>query len=420
MTDALASHAGAGSIHPLTTAEMDAFRMARLAAVETMPYFGHALFALTPLAAPGLGTFAVDARWRLYMDPALLAGPDAWPAITAGAVALHETMHTVRDHAGRAAGLPQPHHHLAWNLATDAEINDDLVAAGAALPDGIVTPGALDLPERGIAEDYYTALARRKAAALAACDDGSAGCGSGAGGSPVPGELPGDEDADVPGLGTADADLVRRRVAADIKAAASQGRGTLPAGLERWASAVLAPPTIPWTRVLRAAVRRAVAGQAGRTDYTYSRPARRRIPRIIRPAKRGPALVIGIVVDTSGSMQQADLDAALAEIDGVLRSSGIARDQVRVLACDAAASTPQRVRSARDIRLTGGGGTDMPAGIAAAGRLRPAPHVIIVLTDGDTPWPERPGRARLVCAVISPDAPAGTPPWAVTVHVPAS
>jgi predicted metal-dependent peptidase len=135
---------------------------------------------------------------------------------------------------------------------------------------------------------------------------------------------------------------------------------------------------------------------------------------------RGPALVIAIVVDTSGSMGQADLAAALAEIDGVLRSSGIARDQVRVLACDAAASTPQRVRSARDIRLTGGGGTDMPAGIAAAGRLRPAPHVTIVLTDGDTPWPERPSRARLVCAVISPDAPDGTPPWAVTVHIPAS
>ena len=71
------------------------------------------------------------------------------------------------------------------------------------------------------------------------------------------------------------------------------------------------------------------------------------------------------------------------------------------------------------IRLTGGGGTDMRVGIDAAAGLRPEPNVIIVLTDGDTPWPERPPpRSRLVCAVISPDPPRGTPEWAVTVHVP--
>ena len=420
MTADAPGRAVTGPVRPLDQAEQRAFRLARLAAGEAMPYLMHALFALTPLAAPGLGTFGVDARWRLYMDPALLTGPGAWPPRTAGAVLLHEALHAVRDHAGRADGLPAPRSDLAWNLATDAEINDDLLAAGAGLPDGAVTPGGLDLDDNGIAEEYYDALTRRTAAALAAFDDGSAGCGSGAGGPALPGELPGDADGDAAGLGNADADLVRRRVAADIKDSAGKARGTVPAGMERWASDVLAPPVIPWTRVLRAAVRRAVAAQAGRTDYTYSRPARRRVPRIIRPAMRGPAVIVAIVADTSGSMSQSDLDAALAEINGVLRSSGIARDQVRVLACDAAAAAPQRVRSVRDIRLTGGGGTDMPAGIAAAARLRPHPHVIVVLTDGETPWPERPGPARLVCAVISAEPPHGTPPWAITVHIPAS
>ena len=135
---------------------------------------------------------------------------------------------------------------------------------------------------------------------------------------------------------------------------------------------------------------------------------------------RGPSLYVSIVVDTSGSMGQEDLDAALSEVDGVLRSTGVSRHQVRVLSCDAASSAPVRVRSVRDIRLTGGGGTDMRVGIAAAARTRPAPHVIIVLTDGDTPWPARPGAARLVCAIISRDTPHDTPPWAVTVHVPVS
>ena len=412
------------AVRPLAPAEAEAFRLARLNAAETMPYFSHALFAVRPLAAPGLGTFAVDRWWRQYMDPARLAGPHAWPPAVAGAVLLHEIAHLLRDHAGRETALPQPAHHLAFNLAADAEINDGMVAAGTALPAGVVTPAALGLPDRGLAEEYYEALIRRDPASLAAYDDDGPGCGSGAGGPAVPGELPPDAVVDgsaVTGLDPAGSDLIRRKVAEAVRShQAGRGRGTLPAGLDRWASEILSPPVIPWPQVLRAAVRRALADQAGRTDYSYARPSRRRVPGIIKPAMRGPSLIVAIVVDTSGSMGQSELDAALAEVEGVLRSTGVARHQVSVLSCDAAAGAPARVRSARGIRLTGGGGTDMRVGIAAAATARPAPHVIIVLTDGLTPWPDRPGKARLVCAIISPEPPHGTPPWAVTVHIPAA
>ena len=48
-----------------------------------------------------------------------------------------------------------------------------------------------------------------------------------------------------------------------------------------------------------------------------------------------------------------------------------------------------------------------------------APDVIIVLTDGYTPWPSTPTRAHLICAIIGPDGHTdGTPEWATTVHVP--
>lgn len=409
-------------IRPLAPAEAEAFRLARLVAAENMPYVMHVLFALTPLAAPGLGTFAVDEHWRLYLDPARLTGPQAWTPDEAGWVLLHEAAHVWRDHAGRAKALPRPPHHLAWNLAGDAEINDDLVAVRAGLPAGAVTPGALGLPDRGLAEDYYAALTRRDPAGLAGYDDGSPGCGSGSGCPAVPGELPPEATLDgavVTGLDPAEGDLIRRRAAEDVKAfQAAKGRGSVPAGMDRWADAVLSPPVVPWSQVLRAAVRRAVADQAGRTDYSYRRPSRRRIPGIIKPAMRGPAVQVAIVVDTSGSMSQGDLDAALSEIGGVLRAGGISRHHLHVLSCDAASSTPARVRSAREIRLTGGGGTDMRVGIAAAAAIRPRPHVVIVLTDGDTPWPDRPGLAHLICAIISPEPPHGTPPWAITVHVP--
>lgn len=403
-------------VRPLTADEESAFRLARLAAVEGMPYLAQALFAMTPMASPGLGTFGVDRAWRLYMDPALLVGPGAWPVPVTAAILLHEVGHLLRDHCGRAAALPAPRDDLAWNYAGDAEINDDLLAAAVPLPSGAVTPEALGQPPHGLAEDYYAALTRRPSPLGQGDDASGGGCGSGAGCDPLPGEL--DVDTD-PGITAAEGDLVRRQVAQAVRdRSEGSGRGTVPAGLERWASTVLAPPTVPWQQVLRAAVRRAVANRVGRLNYTYSRPPRRPVPGVVTPAMRGPAAVVSIVVDTSGSMSSDHLDAALSEVAGVLRAAGVDRERVHVLACDADTTTPRRVRSVADVPLQGGGGTDMRVGIAAAEKGHPQPQVVIVLTDGLTPWPDRPTRALLVCAVISPDSPSGTPSWARTVHVP--
>lgn len=405
----------------LSAPEREAFRLGRLVAAERAPYFMHALFAAAPVAAPGLGTFAVDGAWRLYLDPALLVGDGRWESPTVAAVLLHEVGHLLRDHAGRAQALPAPRHHLAWNLAGDAEINDDLLAAGVPLPEGVVTPAALGCQDGDLAETYYAHLVPPDGSGPGLPDDGAAGCGSGSGCPAVPGELPagvGLGDGSAAPVGPAEADFVRRRVAADVRAAeAAKGRGSVPGGLARWAATVLAPPTVAWDRLLRAAVRRAVAERAGRVDYTYSRPSRRTVPGILKPAMRAPSVGVSVVVDTSGSMSQGDLDAAMGEVTGVLRSSGVARERVQLLSCDAAATTAQRVRSAAAVRLSGGGGTDMRVGIAVAEQARPAPDVVVVLTDGDTPWPDAPTRARLVCAVISDREPHGTPPWASTVHI---
>lgn len=410
-----------GQARPLDADEGQAFRLARLVASEDAPYFMHALFAVAPVAAPGLGTFAVDGAWRLYMDPDLLVGESRWDTRIAAGVLLHEVGHLIRDHAGRVELLPRPHDHLAWNLAGDAEINDDLLVAGVPLPEGVVTPAALGCKDGDLAETYYTTLVPAGGSGSGLPDDGGAGCGSGSGSGSVPGELPagvGLDDGTAEPISPAEGDFVRRRVAQDVQTAEqAKGRGSVPGGLARWAADVLAPPTVPWERVLQAAVRRAVADRAGRVDYTYSRPSRRCLPNIIKPAMRAPSVVVSVVVDTSGSMSQADLDAAMGEVHGVLRSSGVASDRVRLYSCDAATTTAQRVRSATSVRLSGGGGTDMRVGIAAAEADRPQPHVIIVLTDGDTPWPDDPTRARLVCGVIRTSTPAGTPPWATTVHI---
>ncbi len=76
---------------------------------------------------------------------------------------------------------------------------------------------------------------------------------------------------------------------------------------------------------------------------------------------------------------------------------------------------------AAQVELAGGGGTDMGSGIYAAAALRPRPSVVIVLTDGFTPWPEAPPPAvRIIVGVLCDGGrPRGwTPPaWARTVWI---
>ena len=241
---------------------------------------------------------------------------------------------------------------------------------------------------------------------------GKLDCGSGADGLPRPWEGGG-----PPGVSGWQARLLRRLVA---QACLSHARqiGDVPAGLLRWADEVLAP-RVDWRKALAAELRKAVADTAGAVDYSYRRPSRRASAAgaVVLPALRRPVPEVAVVCDTSGSMTDDMLAASLAEVEGLLGALGLAR-QLRVLACDAAAAPARRVTSARQVELTGGGGTDMGAGIEAAAGLRPRPAITVVLTDGLTPWPDGPPRGmRVVIGLLGDDAP-DPPPWARAVRVP--
>ena len=131
---------------------------------------------------------------------------------------------------------------------------------------------------------------------------------------------------------------------------------------------------------------------------------------------RQPLPQVAIVLDTSGSMSDQMLGQALAEVSGVLRGLGVGRRRLRVVCCDATAYEAQRVLDAREVRLLGGGDTDMRAGLEAASGLKPHPDLVIVLTDGHTPWPQAaPGGVRVIVGLMDP---GGTvPEWATAVMV---
>lgn len=379
---------------------------ARLLATRAHPYFTTALLAMTPVASPGSGTAAVDRWWRLYLDPAAVAG---WDVDEMAGVLVHEVGHLLRDHHGRAAAAGVDlDEALMWNLATDAAINDDLVPGRLPLPDPVL-PRDLGLAPRGLEEVYLDELRRRRCQTVrgrsgSEPDGGGAAsrltsedCGSGAHGAPRPWELDGPSAPDLVGaaaraVSTPEADLIRRSVAEAI----DRSPGHVPHGWRRWADGVVRPQ-VDWRRVLRRQVRQATRWVRGNLDHTYSRPDRRADshPDIIYPGTTTPVVDCAVVIDTSGSMSDAELAAALAETQAALRAAGGA--SLWVVCCDRATQPPQKVRRLRPVRLVGGGGTDLRAGIAAAAALRPRPSVIVVITDGWTPWPDRaPAGTRVV------------------------
>jgi predicted metal-dependent peptidase len=399
------------------SSEVPGLASARLWGASNFPYLATGLFGAQVRAAGGIGTVAVDEAWRLHADPGLTA---SWTPAQFGSVLVHHVCHLLRAHAERAAPAGvTPDRASTWVRCADAEINDDLVPAGLDLPAGAVMPRHLGAEDGLLAEQYWAAFGggspfHKNALPQLGTEDWSLDCGSGADGCVRPWD-----SATGPGLAPWQARLLRRQVAQDCVQHARDA-GTVPAGLLRWAGELL-EPAVDWRKALAAELRRAVADTAGAVDYSYRRPSRRASVAgdVVLPALRRPVPEVAVVCDTSGSMTEDLLAAALAEVEGLLRAVGLAR-QVRVIACDAAAEPARRVSSARQVELVGGGGTDMGAGIEAADLLRPRPAITVVLTDGYTPWPDDPPRGmRVVVGLLGDDAP-DAPAWARSVRIPSS
>ncbi len=391
---------------------------ARLRLSMSHPYMGSVLWAVVPVSSPGLGTLGVDKYGRLYYDAEKL---ETWSPGEREAVLYHELGHLIRDHAGRLDPLT-PDTQRA-NVAGDLEINDDIRSEGLNLPEGAVYPSTFDLPAQRTAEEYLDLLpVPPPCPGGGGPGDGKKGpepkpCGSGSTGKPEPWEAPapgtvGRTGEPAPeGMGPAELGTIRRATAEAIREEASKSRGTVPAGLQRWAESYL-HPQINWRAALRSAVRSAVARASGMDDYSFHRPSRRQIPRVILPSMYRPVPQVAVITDTSGSMGTEELAKALAEIGGVLKTLGT---PIEVLSVDAAVHTRQRVTRTRQISLVGGGGTDMGAGLEALLERGPVPDVIVVVTDGYTPWPDRaPANTQVVVCLVGDGQ---SPRWARTVKV---
>jgi predicted metal-dependent peptidase len=380
---------------------------ARVFAASRYPYLASALFAAQVHPADGSGTIAVDPGWQVHADPSVL---DTMMVDDLGRLLVHLVSHLLRDHATRAeragvdgTGGDPP----AWNQASDAEINDDLAPSGMVPPCAAEMPAGLGADDGRLAEQYYE---------LARTGHRQWDCGSGCDGV----DRPWDMDGAAGRLGDRDGAFLRLGVASEMQRSEALEPGTVAAGWLRWAEKIL-PSRTDWRRILASEVQAGVVRVAGMVDYSYRRPSRRAAssPSVIMPTLVRPVPDVAIVCDTSGSMTGDLLGRVLAEVEAMLQRVGLRGTNVRVLSCDAQVHSVKRVSRASQIELLGGGGTDMGAGITQALALRPRPSIVVVLTDGFTPWPtEAPRAAKVIVGLV--EGGRGMTPWMHRIPPPPS
>jgi predicted metal-dependent peptidase len=454
---------------------------ARLRACRYWPFASHAILSMVPTPRPGLGTLAVDQHWRLYYDDAAL---QRMSAEQAAGVILHELDHLLKRHHKRGKSLVGDGQWEAWNYATDAAINGDLKAQDIPLPEGVVYPERLNLPDGLSAEEYFRKITERteqpdesqgnesedesqdlsseqtgdsdadnqnpdnqddsqdtegedRQPGSDTDDQGSnhpghegaseptagssdrlehpsgadeasrpvepqpiGASGSCSDGRQRPWEL-GPPDDDNPGLDDADQEQL---IYVTAKNVLERGHGQESARHRRWANDILNPPIDPAAKLLNL-VRRYCDLTFGIGERSYRRPSRRNgNPRMVLPSNVALLPRITVIVDTSGSMDAQDLGLSLGLIRKVLNSFRI-RDGIKVITGDTQGQTKQLCLSdPKRIDLTGGGGTNMARIVAEVLEARPQPQMILICTDGHTPWPQDDPGIPIVACLTNPRA----------------
>jgi predicted metal-dependent peptidase len=381
-------------------------------AKDFAPYLSTLLWSMSlvevkDMIAKGAGgLIGVDKYHRIYYDPSILD----YTVPHIATLLMHETQHLLRQYFQRFATA----HKIISNIAADIVINECLLSEGREFPiEGICTADKFKLPKGQVDEWYYQELMKKaqanakKAGKLGQdCQKGSWELG--------PPEATGKGNEEN-GVGEVENQLLIQQTMKEI----AQHRGTVPGDLKRLAEEFL-KPKVDWRQQLTRVIRGNFSDKAGQMDYSYCRPSRRQTGGgVILPSLRKPSPKLAIVADTSGSMGNVKgpiLQQVVGEVDGILQACGV-RDGVPFYATDSDVAAKGRVFSAKQLNLSGGGGTDMRVGIAAAMQGKPLPDMVIVLSDGYTPWPDRPlGKTKLLAVIINGNG-EGMPEWMTRIMI---
>ena len=440
---------------------------ARLSLSVTHPYFSSGLWLMRFYETEIVPTMGITKTLAVAYNPKFL---DELNQDQITGVLLHELMHALRFHADRRLDR----HPKLFNIAADIEINDWLIDDGFKLPDDCCFAESFEFEKHLTAEEYYELLMsnqvcpscgkKKKSQSSSSqeegdgqgqgdkeeqeegdgqgqgqqdngdgdddyCDCDGCGCGVGQGncGSGAGGET-GEWEKDIQGeeakmgdqqVSDVDVDLTRDEIAKAIRAY-QKSTGNVPGGFVRWAEEHLGPPQVNWRKELAFRIKKAVsATRKGIDNYSYQRPSRRAslFPKIVMPSMVAAAPPsIAAIVDTSGSIADTELTAFLSEIQGILQSLG--KSELRVLSCDAAVHSDTYIRKVTDLKekILGCGGTDMREGFNAL-EGKDKPEIVVVFTDGYTPWPEENPVKKTIVVLSTGGDSKGVPEWAEKVEL---
>jgi predicted metal-dependent peptidase len=400
---------------------------ARIIAQSKWPYIATILYSLKLVNSENIQTLAVDDGWRMYFNPKFVLEHDAETLAT---MVLHEAMHCLLQHGPRFAAINQPMVlHPNWNIAGDLGINETLDEA--RMPWGGFEPARfVQVQEMGIksgmaTEQIYFQMLKYLEENP---DKGRLveDCGSVSGGAARKYELP-RSDSDNGAIKKDQQDVLRDQVAQAVIDQSKKFPGTVPGSLIRWADELM-HPKVNWRKELAGSFRASLSTISGRKDYLYTRPSRRQGAmrqgnvELILPAMRKPAPPpVAVIVDTSGSISRKDIVDFLSEVDGIARANGVAHG-LYVIPCDAAVGPIQKIKSRGTIEtleLPGGGGTDLVVGIKAVYTISPMPRVLIIFTDGYTPWPAEIDRKidKVIVCLTSDQVRSAVPEWAEVIMI---
>ncbi len=396
----------------------ETLQAARFQLTRSHRYIAGVLMNMTFVEKEGLGTLGVDKYWRCYYDPLVV---EEWKGEGLRAVLYHEVNHLLRGHPKRGEHFEDKE---KTNKAGDIEINPDIRDMGMKLPGQPLFPSTfgLDDHDKKLMEEYYHLIpdepgqGKGKGKGKDKPGPGSGECGSCAGGKPRDYEDPAPGEGE--GLSEGEREIIKRQVAKEIEATVKQ-QGNVPAGLRRWAETLL-HPQVKWTKELAAQVRRSMIEVMGKQDRTFrrlSRVASALGGGVVLPGSKSHIPSVAIVFDTSGSMGQSDLAKSITEAKGVLQAIGGAGFGVTTISVDCAVGGVRKVQRVSAIELSGGGGTDMGIGIAAAQEVTPKVDVCIVMTDGYTPWPSEAPPFKTIVCLTQKGAENQVPSWAKTIIV---
>lgn len=350
----------------------------RISASQMRLSASHPFFAALMMMAPirlteSVRTAATDGA-SLFFSPSFVA-PLSPPELDG--LVVHELLHCALMHVPRRRGRDP----LLWNIAADIHVNGLIRREQhLKLPAGAVVDAVL---EHLSVEEIYAVLRTR-------------------------GDLPEIELVDLaPGSmepsgkpGATDVDLEahwRAAVHRAISASSLAGQGRVPAALLREFGSAC-EPRVDWrSQLWRWLVRTPDDFQGFDRRFVWQR--------VYVEQLEGESVRAEVCIDTSGSVNDEQLDAFLGELRGILRSYPTVR--CRLWYADAECHGPFAIESADRVpKPIGGGGTDFRPFLRRAaaedelGSPRDVPPLLVYLTDGHGAFPEKAPAAPVLWAVV--------------------